>query len=220
MLSFFATFQFPCCIDLLGQCNGSYCILVLFHVFGGEKGDGFEHLGADFDAGPKDWLPFFHLLAEKQHGGIQAAEDVHGVAVERDRVEGSLRCSLALSCSFTRARARIDVGTFIGNLVFRGNVGSLDYGHDASGDDESWGNGPLDRLGIFQVDALGVAYYTRLARLILGPFKLAHRILELRIIFFDNATANEAQVVLSEIGNFAKAKAKYFGLVEHSALTP
>ncbi|MAQ12118.1 MAG: hypothetical protein VX264_05740 [Chloroflexota bacterium] len=83
--------------------------------------------------------------------------------------------------------------------------------------------GAMDRLidsVFFQVDALGVAYYTRLARLILGPFKLAHRILELRIIFFDNATANEAQVVLSEIGNFAKAKAKYFGLVEHSALTP
>ena len=183
MLSFFVTAQFPCCIDLVGQCNGSYRILVLFHVFGGEKRDGFEHLGADFDAGPKDGLPFFHLLAEEQHGGIQAAEDVHGVAVERDRVEGPLRCSLAFACSFTRARARIDVGTFIGNLVFRGNVGSLDYGHDASDDDESCGDGPLDRLVFFQVNALGVPYYTRLARLILGPFKLANQILELCIIF-------------------------------------
>ena len=74
----------------------------------------------------------------------------------------------------------------------------------------------MDRLidsVFFQVDALGVPYYTRLARLILGPFKLAHRILELRIIFFDNATANEAEVVLREIGNFAKAKGKYFGVV-------
>ena len=81
----------------------------------------------------------------------------------------------------------------------------------------------MDRLidsVFFQVDALGVPYYTRLARLILGPLKLAHQILELRIIFFDNATANEAEVVLTEIGNFAKAKGKYFGVVEHSTLTP
>ena len=35
----------------------------------------------------------------------------------------------------------------------------------------------------FQVNALGVPYYTRLARLILGPFKLANQILELCIIF-------------------------------------
>ena len=83
--------------------------------------------------------------------------------------------------------------------------------------------GAMDRLidsVFFQVNALGVPYYTRLARLILGPFKLANQILELRIIFFGNAMANEAKVGLSEIGNFAKAKAKYFGLVEHSALTP
>ena len=81
----------------------------------------------------------------------------------------------------------------------------------------------MDRLigsVFFQVEALGVAYHTRLARLILGTFKLAHQILELRIIFFDNATVNEAPAVLSEIGNFAKAKGKYFGVVEHSTLTP
>ena len=203
MLSFFVTAQLPCCIDLVGQCNGSYRILVLFHVFGGEKRDGFEHLGADFDAGPKDWLPFFHLLAEEQHGGIQAAEDVHGVAVERDRVEGSLRCSLALACSFIRARARIDVGTFIGNLVFRGNVGSLDYGHDASDDDESCGNEPLDRLGIFSGERPGRALlYTPGTA---DSWAVQAREPNLGTVYhiFDNATVNQAQVALSEIGNFA-----------------
>ena len=130
--------------ELFDARKATHRVLVLLHMLGGKEGDGFQHLGTDFYSSSENWLSFFHLFAEEQHCGIQAAEDVHGIAVERDRIEGSLRSNLTLSCSFIGARVRVDVGIFIGNLVFWGDIWPLDDGHNDSDYDGSCGNGALD----------------------------------------------------------------------------
>ena len=72
--------------------------------------------------------PFLHLFSEEEDCGVEAAEDVHGIAVEGYRFQRSRFVRLGVSGPVTGP----DEGLFPRRLVFRRYVGSLNDGHGAS----------------------------------------------------------------------------------------